>query len=86
MFWAYAGGEDITKYNLYKYTADSDHEPDNYYRYAGEHGTCAIIWSYNDLMQALLAMGNFESTCKPVVRDDKSCYEVICYALEQEEV
>lgn len=72
----------MTKYSLYKYTATADHEPENYYQYAGQNGTKAWIWTYCDLRDAVTALADFESRCKPI---EDGRFQVICYALEPQE-
>ena len=68
------------KITLYRYTATADHEPDNLYRYAQEHGSYEPIWIYNDVFEALRALPDFESTC---VKDGDK-YAITCYAMEGE--
>ncbi len=77
------GGENMTKYQLYKFTATADHEPDNYYQYAGQYGTKAWIWTYHDMKDAVVALADHESRCVPT---QDGLYQVICYAVEPEEV
>lgn len=65
---------------LYRYTATADHEPENIYHYAQEHGAFEPIWTYNDILEALRVLPAFESTC--INAGDK--YLITCYALESE--
>ena len=65
---------------LYKYTATADHEPKNIYHYAQEHGAHETVWIYHDLLEALRALPDYESTC---VKDGDK-YRITCYAMEGE--
>lgn len=73
----------MTKYILYKYTAESDSIPENYYQYASENGSGEVIWIFDDLLKAMSELPEYESTCE--MNDKEGNYEVVCYALEKEE-
>lgn len=73
----------MTKYILYKYTAESDFVPENYYQYASENGSGEVIWIFDDLLKAMSVLSEYESTCE--MNDKEGRYEVVCYALEKEE-
>ena len=74
------------KYKLYRYTAEADHEPENLYQYAGTYGTGELIFIFDDLLKAMGVLSENESTCTLIEEEGRSHYEVVCYALESEEV
>ena len=69
------------KIGLYRYAALSDSKPDNLYEYVKENGLKESVWVYNDMLEALEALPNFETTCKK----EGNVYKIVCYALEREE-
>lgn len=72
----------MTQYYIFKHTAIADCVPDNLYAFACSSGTEELVWIYNDLEEAMIALSAHESTC--VSAGDK--YKVTCYALETMEV
>ena len=72
----------MIKYNLYKYTATAESEPENLYKYAAKNGSAQLVWVYRDILDALKALPNFETKCQPT---EDGRYQVVCYAVEEEE-
>ncbi len=68
------------KIGLYRYSALASEKPDDLYGYVKKNGLKESVWVYNDMLEALEALPNFETTCKK----EGDVYKIVFYALERE--
>lgn len=70
---------------LYRYIAYcKDGQSDDLYKYARENGHRDAVRSFEDIMDALKVLPDFETTCEKK-QGNEPYWEIVCYALEGEQ-